>query len=830
MAKWSKCLFNYQKHLLLMLLLAVAGNLSAQTANKAAKKGDRHFTRGEYDFSLKMYQSALGLAEKAEQRKELHFKIAESYRLSNRTHLALEHYLFVKDTLWLAEYENAAFYLGHAYKLNGQYDEATAQFAEYLDLPFEMPRYTQQAREEIRNLKKLAEAELAENEYIYLYNCDSLNSDGVEYAPVIQKNPVSGKMKLYFTATRPGPVYGTTGTGFTGIFVMDVEDSLANTGTVSEVRFPFDLQAPFNLGTITFDPEGTTVIIARGSSGYKRDKRLKEVSLFTSQWQDTVWSTPEPLPFSGNETWDSSPAFSGDGQTLYFASNREGGYGGIDLWRVKRNKSGEWSEPRNMGPKINTSGNEMFPWVSPDQRLYFASDGHPGMGGLDVFIASRDGSKTTIENAGEKFNSSYDDFGLVYNDELSGYFSSNRPGGKGGDDIWFFMDKTPPKFDYFVEVGLRYSKDGNDKDGNFFAGEPVLNANVTVLKKKPPVKLKAQEVAAIKTNLVKKFEEKVEDSLLNTITASTRQKLALQYRKTLGADFKEQLEAKEQGPLATEYVNNVRDSLVQKYSEKVKDSLAVVHRQKIETQKQEIIAEYEQQVADSLANPVVTEDFEEVSSFVTGKYGMTKMDLEPGQEYTFVMAKEGTLTKRVTYKLPPLDSATIWQLAESGIKDTVYKADYELDQILAGDVIDMNNNSYDLEDIFYEYDAHVFKENQNPHIGKLVTFLNDNPQIKVELSSHCDDRGGDMYNLILSQKRANYVVEYLAQKGVDPERMVARGYGKFSLRIAEASTEEEHQENRRTEIRILSIAPLNVEAEIENISEEESRQVSSGSE
>jgi outer membrane protein OmpA-like peptidoglycan-associated protein len=148
-------------------------------------------------------------------------------------------------------------------------------------------------------------------------------------------------------------------------------------------------------------------------------------------------------PVARNNSWDSSPAFSQDGRTMYFASNRPGGEGGTDLYSAQMDSRGRFSRVRNLGPEINTAGNELFPYVAEDAKLYFASDGHPGFGGLDLFVVKRASGKTTIENLGEPMNSPADDFGIFLFRPDRGFFTSNREDGKGDDDIYTFVNEDP---------------------------------------------------------------------------------------------------------------------------------------------------------------------------------------------------------------------------------------------------------------------------------------------------------------------------------------------------------------------------------------------------
>ncbi len=144
----------------------------------------------------------------------------------------------------------------------------------------------------------------------------------------------------------------------------------------------------------------------------KEKKGGEEVNLYMSYFRGGNGSKPQIMRISDPRAWDSTPAFSKNGKTLYFASNRRGGQGGVDLYSATVDARGNWGRVQNMGPEINTRGNEMFPFVALDGRLYFSSDGHPSLGGLDLFVAVRRNGKISIENLGVPMNSSADDFGV----------------------------------------------------------------------------------------------------------------------------------------------------------------------------------------------------------------------------------------------------------------------------------------------------------------------------------------------------------------------------------------------------------------------------------
>ncbi|HNV52688.1 MAG TPA: OmpA family protein, partial [Tenuifilaceae bacterium] len=198
----------------------------------------------------------------------------------------------------------------------------------------------------------------------------------------------------------------------------------------------------FDEGAGSLTSDFNTVFFTRCKVS-KRDKLGCQI--FSSKRVEQGWLTPDEIKVSSDSMIVAHPAISADGTTLYFASNIAGGFGGLDIWKVTRASSGdEWGEAINLGGEVNSPGNEMFPYVHADGTLYFSSDGHPGMGGLDIFKAkSQENGAWIIENMRYPMNSPADDFGVVFEREReAGYFSSRRQGGRGADDIYMFY--LPP--------------------------------------------------------------------------------------------------------------------------------------------------------------------------------------------------------------------------------------------------------------------------------------------------------------------------------------------------------------------------------------------------
>ena len=194
----------------------------------------------------------------------------------------------------------------------------------------------------------------------------------------------------------------------------------------------------------------------------KRAKRNKagvvNIKLYYCNKEKDTWSKPKLLPFNLKDYSTGHPSISADGNNLYFISNRPGGVGGTDLYVSHRNKNG-WSEPKNLGDKINTPDNEMFPFITEDNILYFASKGHAGLGGLDLFSIDLDNKESIPVNVGYPINTPKDDFGLILKNG-KGYFASNRQKGESFDNIYHFVIMER------LITGIVYNSETNNIIGN----------------------------------------------------------------------------------------------------------------------------------------------------------------------------------------------------------------------------------------------------------------------------------------------------------------------------------------------------------------------------
>ncbi|MEO6038244.1 MAG: hypothetical protein ABIQ93_07525, partial [Saprospiraceae bacterium] len=220
--------------------------------------------------------------------------------------------------------------------------------------------------------------------------------------------------------------------------------------------FAKELSSLYHEGPVCFDRTAETVYFSRnvGADGKVKlaQDGTQKMRIYSAKKNGEGWSTPLPLPFNTGEFDDCHPAISIDGDKLYFASNRPGGKGGMDLYVAYR-VGDSWSEPVNLGDNVNTAGNEVFPFIHADNTLYYASSGLEGQGGFDMFYVIPDGQGWTIPvNLGAPFNTSSDDIGLIVDlNKINGYYSSNGAGGAGGDEIFSFHTENGNLDDYFLQ-------------------------------------------------------------------------------------------------------------------------------------------------------------------------------------------------------------------------------------------------------------------------------------------------------------------------------------------------------------------------------------------
>ena len=426
-------------------LLAVL--LTGCGAEQAIKKGDKFYALGEYYDAATQYKKAYSQTPAKERnlRGQRALKMAESYRKINYTQKAIAAY---NNAVRYKQTDSLTYlHLAEQLMKNGSYKEAAKYYQTALDsLPKNNSQFSilhsQLARTGLRSAQKAAQWKEDGSRYIVKRE-NFFNSRRSEYSPMLVGEESD---QLFFTSTRNqakgDELSGITGTKNADIFVSTKDDK----GKWQRPEaIESDLNSDGEEGACSFTPDGRTMYLTQ----CKTDGQYpRYANIATSQRSDAAWSQATELKLTRDTlSAYAHPAVSPDGEWLYFTSNMPGGKGGYDIWRVRLTDKG-LGGVENLGAPINTAGDEMFPTFRPNGDLYFSSNGHEGMGGLDIYIAkpiethdniSKNGQLYVIEHPGYPLNSQGDDFGMTFEGmKNKGFFSSNRGDGKGWDHIYSF--------------------------------------------------------------------------------------------------------------------------------------------------------------------------------------------------------------------------------------------------------------------------------------------------------------------------------------------------------------------------------------------------------
>ncbi|MGF1533393.1 MAG: OmpA family protein [Bernardetiaceae bacterium] len=437
---------------------AVLGLLVLAGCTNAYQSALSKFEQARYQTVIPEFEAYL--LQHPEQAGQINYLIAESYRRSNRPERAIAYYEKAIQMPDLAERtrDSALYFYGYALKAAEQYDLALGKFQWYADSGSNY-NLREQASMEVQAITSI-DTLFEKNKYLNVYRLDSLNTAEDDFSPVfLDKNTL-----IFSSSRRKESVFETNGQGFQDLYQLKIADADSLWGETTPFGGTYFSQEGVHEASATFSPDGKTMIFARSGSGQKKDPET-EVSLYISRYQGQLWTRPELLTgisrinTEGKNRWESTPFLAQDGKTLYFASNRTDytNEGGIDLFKATFDEqSGTFLNIENLGPSINTPGNELFPYVDAEGTFYFASDGHGGLGGLDIYRVKKNGKP---ENLGRPINSGADDFGIWFEDKDQGLFCSNRPSGKGGDDIYRFVREEPPRQVVYYLRGIAYGKD-----------------------------------------------------------------------------------------------------------------------------------------------------------------------------------------------------------------------------------------------------------------------------------------------------------------------------------------------------------------------------------
>jgi outer membrane protein OmpA-like peptidoglycan-associated protein len=445
------------KFVCLLLLIVLVNPMFAQL-----KRANKYYDNYDYVKAIQLYKKAVKKADNTEALE----KIANSYRLTKD---------YQKSELYYAQLMKkpsmnpiAHYYYGMVLKNNNKIDDAKEQFKLYAaSSPSD-----KNAEQFVKSCEEV-KLWITRTQQFDVAEVANINSPHSDFSPTFFKDEM-----VFVSERSPDLVNFNTYSWDKEPYlnVYSTKMTTASDGKVSVSKktksFSWHINTNYHDGPVCFNAEQNTMYLTRVSYVLnKSDKNFVNLpKLYTSTLKGKSWSKVKPFQYNSDSYSVAHPSLSADGQWLFFVSDMPGGFGGTDIYVCKKEGDG-WGKPQNLGAEVNTPGSEVFPYIRKDGMLYFSSDGHSGFGGLDVFSATKIDSKySQIKNLGAPLNSSTDDFGIIFNDDYSkGYFSSNRPGGKGSDDIYSFV-----ALNKFLTVAgkILFSKNLND---------PAKNAEVMLL-------------------------------------------------------------------------------------------------------------------------------------------------------------------------------------------------------------------------------------------------------------------------------------------------------------------------------------------------------------
>ncbi|MDL2142399.1 OmpA family protein [Flavobacterium tructae] len=628
-------------------------NAIAQTGS--IKYADTKYEKYAYIDAIKIYES---VAEKGYKDEKMFQRLGNSYYFNGELVKALKWY----DELFSMNKEQEPEYLY-------RYAQCLKAAGNYAKADVILEKFNQKQATDKRGIlfesNKNYLNEIKANSGRFEIADAGINSKYSDYGSTIFDN------KLVFTSARDtGGVakknFKWTNRSFTNLYTAEL---LPDGSLGTPQRFQKKVNTKFNESTPVFTKDGRTMYFTRnnflnGKRG-RDENKVTLLKLYKANLVEGEWKNIEALPFNSDQYSVAHPALSVDEKTLYFASDMPGTLGQSDLFKVTINEDGTFGKPQNLGAAINTEGRETFPFISEDNELYFATDGRPGLGGLDVFVTKikDQGSFEEIQNIGEPINSPQDDFAFIINKDRNGFFSSNRDKGHGFDDVYRFTERRK------------------------------LNC---------------------------------EQQLIGTVTDSETNAL----------------------------LSNANVALFD-------------------------------------------ENFQPVAEVITDNNGNYIFpNVKCGKNYFIRTSKTDYESKEVPVVIK----------RNSGKTTLLIQLEKRIKPIEVGTDL---AKTLDIPIIYFDLDKATIKKESAYQLEKIVEILKQYPALKLDIRSHTDSRQTQQYNQVLSEKRAKSTRNWLMQKGVDPARLTAKGYGETQL-VNQCSdgvkcTDEEHERNRRSEFVITNL-------------------------
>lgn len=726
---------RYIYYTILFLIVSIS-TTNGQTANisslfqSSLRKADAHYHKLQYENAIEDYKRVL---ERNPSHLHSKLRLAQSYRLLKDEEAAeIWYHEIFKSIKDLSDIDPVHVYnYAQVLSSNEKYNEATFWYGRYGELVPDDSRIRDKVQF-IDNMEYyLGDSNLYEL-IVLPFNSD--HSDfGVQYYD-------SG---FIFISSRDKKVFAKDNAGSA---ISEKESTLDlyyvesdTSGNYDEPsHFKKELKTRFHEGPLAFYADGKKVIFTRNNyhQGVKSKSSagLLNVGLYTAEMnKNNDFSKFKPFPYNDPEYSVGHPSLSQDNQRLYFSSNMPGGVGGNDIY-VSYFENGNWGKPINLGPEINTEGDEMYPFISDDSTLYFASDGWGGFGGLDLFRANgKDSVFAGTYNLGFPINTNKDDFALVINEkERSGYLSSDRDEGKGYDDIYAFNVKS-------------FKIHGRILD--LFDDTPIPEAMISL------INIDEDTISRKISDKKGRFHLELPFDSEYTIKLDKDEYTQYEYIHLSTMDRKSGIDSPD------------------------------YYMWKHELFSAGIIFNNETHLPMPGVKVLLLNQKDNViDSIITDEDGKYVFPLMPDKSYDVVADKKGYIADTL-----PL------------ITNRIHEGTIPNDFVLESEFIAKRY-------IYFDFDKSNIKSRFYADLNKMVALLNNHPEMRFSVGAHADARGSHAYNQALSERRANSVKRYMINKGIAPSRIDTRGFGELLIinRCVDGVNcrEIEHSINRRAELKI----------------------------
>ncbi len=697
------------------------------------KKADDLYSHYAYHEAISEYESIL---KKNPEITEAKIKLADCYRMignSEKVEYWYSQVVKMPDAKPIYKY-----YYGQALMNNAKYNLAKTWFLEYNKVcPDDNKGVT--ALRSIENIPQYFK-----NAESYTVTRLPINSPQADFSPIVFNNG------LIFASSREEgnavkKTHSWTGEPYLTLYYANGKA----TGFGKSEPFLTDVQVKYNDGPVCFNNKGDEMYLTRNNiekgKVFKSEDQVVKLRIIHAVRKNNHWVEKNDFTFNSVNYNCAHPSLNKAGDRLYFASDMPGGSGGMDIYVCKKDSNIGWSKPVNLGTAINTPANELFPYIHADGTLLFATNGREGLGGLDIYSCKvSDSSITEVKNLGSPVNSSYDDFGIIFDNASSyGYFSSNRASKSTDDDIYAFKRKL--KLEGIVVVK------GTEI--------PVPAANVTLISKSGTT-----------------------DQALSKEDGSFEFEIGLNEEYTVKASK----EGWSEDMASFSTINYLP-------FENIKVKLQLQEVVKPKTYKL-IVKVIDKDTRKPIDQATIGIDQTDSTIGYTDAKGKWWQPLYPNTALRLIILKKGYQPK------------VIWM---SNVGQTQEK-DYEfLVELKKGEDIGDYARWYKI--VYFDFDkANIRDPDASKTMEEVLKFVMEHQDVRLLMNSYCDARGSNAYNQKLSKRRAEAATKWLTDRGMDRkmvEKMEWAGESMLINRCADGRmcSEEDHQLNRRTEIRVIRV-------------------------